>query len=301
MSPADTLRQVRAFSRGGFLLARATGRLAGVHFAGWVAEAGGQVVGVAGLYGNQRGMEIDPFSVSEPYRRQGIGRALLQTCVQHAASMTVARLQAVFLEPDPAAVALLSTAGFEERLSESVWEAATAQLLEHPATMTGSVGARPAGVEDLARLDALEQPFPNLDVLGSPLSRVVRRPWLARVIGWVYNLMANGQSRARVLSRDGTAVGAFVVFTRRTWGKAQVMRLVLEDPGDSAAVLALLRGAAQFAETRSKPVTQVAWPHVFGPLPEPARSILRFAADRTYLVRSQHPPSGDEALMKPAA
>ncbi len=50
----------------------------------WVAEVGGEVVGLAGLIPDEQEPELEPLVVKEPYRGRGVGRRLVEAVIQAA-------------------------------------------------------------------------------------------------------------------------------------------------------------------------------------------------------------------------
>lgn len=50
----------------------------------WVALCDGNVIGLTGLMGEGDEAEVEPAVVSEPYRRKGIGKRLMETVVTEA-------------------------------------------------------------------------------------------------------------------------------------------------------------------------------------------------------------------------
>ena len=78
----------------------------------WVAEAGGQVVGLTGLLVCEEEAEVEPLIVAARLRARGIGRRLLDQAVSEARARGIRFLSVRPVARNAAAIALFVKAGF---------------------------------------------------------------------------------------------------------------------------------------------------------------------------------------------
>ena len=89
------------------------------HYAGWLAFAGQQAVGLINCFEGvstfraQPLLNVHDIVVSAPFRRQGIGRALLAQAELHARATGCCKLTLEVLEGNRSAIAAYTDAGFE--------------------------------------------------------------------------------------------------------------------------------------------------------------------------------------------
>ncbi|HZD55692.1 MAG TPA: GNAT family N-acetyltransferase [Anaerolineales bacterium] len=79
----------------------------------WVAEVGGQVVGLAGLILGEQEAELEPLVVSEPYRRLGIGRQLTEAAITAARTGGVHQIKVRPVARNKPAIAFYHAMGFD--------------------------------------------------------------------------------------------------------------------------------------------------------------------------------------------
>jgi GNAT superfamily N-acetyltransferase len=79
----------------------------------WVAEAGGQVVGLAGLIPGEDEAELEPLVVSEAYRGMGIGRQLAETVVAAARARGAQQLKVRPVARNERAIRFFHEMGFD--------------------------------------------------------------------------------------------------------------------------------------------------------------------------------------------
>lgn len=88
------------------------------HYAGWLAFAGDQAVGLLNCFEGvstfraQPLLNVHDIMVSAPFRRQGIGRALLSQAELHARATGCCKLTLEVLEGNRSAIAAYTDAGF---------------------------------------------------------------------------------------------------------------------------------------------------------------------------------------------
>jgi GNAT superfamily N-acetyltransferase len=78
----------------------------------WVAECDGQVVGLTGLLLSDEGAEVEPLVVSSAFRRQGVGRALLECALERARDLEVRYLSVRPVARNEEAILFYHTVGF---------------------------------------------------------------------------------------------------------------------------------------------------------------------------------------------
>lgn len=79
----------------------------------WVADAGGQVVGLAGLIPGEGEAELEPLVVSEAYRGRGVGRQLAEAVVASARARGVRQLKVRPVARNQPAIAFFHELGFD--------------------------------------------------------------------------------------------------------------------------------------------------------------------------------------------
>jgi amino-acid N-acetyltransferase len=90
---------IAPFVEQGRILPRTTDELRGLMQHGFVAEVEGEVVGFAALevYSAKMG-EIRSLSVAEPFRGRGVGRALIEACLDRARERNVFEVMVITSE-----------------------------------------------------------------------------------------------------------------------------------------------------------------------------------------------------------
>ena len=78
-----------------------------------VAEAGSQVVGLAGLLQEGEEAELEPLVVSEPHRSSGIGRRLVEAAIVEAKKLGVTSLSVRPVARNIEAIRFFKDCGFE--------------------------------------------------------------------------------------------------------------------------------------------------------------------------------------------
>lgn len=79
----------------------------------WVADAGGRVVGLAGLIPGEEEAELEPLVVSEPYRGLGIGRQLATAVIAAARARGVHQLKVRPVARNESAIRFFHELGFD--------------------------------------------------------------------------------------------------------------------------------------------------------------------------------------------
>jgi N-acetylglutamate synthase-like GNAT family acetyltransferase len=79
----------------------------------WVAEVGGQVVGLVGLILGENDAELDPLVVSTSYRGRGIGRQLAKAAIETARAAGVHQLTVRPVARNEQAIRFFHELGFD--------------------------------------------------------------------------------------------------------------------------------------------------------------------------------------------
>ena len=79
----------------------------------WVAVSDGEVIGLTGLMGEGDEAEVEPAIVSEPHRRRGIGRRLMETVIAEAKKRRVKYLSVRPVARNEEAIRFFVSQGFE--------------------------------------------------------------------------------------------------------------------------------------------------------------------------------------------
>jgi ribosomal-protein-alanine N-acetyltransferase len=79
---------------------------------GWVADAAGEIVGLAGMLLHGDRAELEPVAVTEAYRRRGVGRQLVDAVVGAARDEGARRISVRPTGRNAAAIRFLQSAGF---------------------------------------------------------------------------------------------------------------------------------------------------------------------------------------------
>ena len=78
----------------------------------WVATHRGEVIALTGLMGDGDEAEVEPAVVSEPYRRRGIGKTLLETVITEAKKRGITLLSARPVARNREALKFFTSQGF---------------------------------------------------------------------------------------------------------------------------------------------------------------------------------------------
>ena len=78
----------------------------------WVAVVDSQVVGLVGLMVDEEEAEVEPVIVSQPYRREGIGRRLMETIVSEARRLGMKHLSVRPVARNVEAITFIHELGF---------------------------------------------------------------------------------------------------------------------------------------------------------------------------------------------
>lgn len=108
---ASFSQQIRMVTRGRMIPFRLFTRLAGYKWAIFVAEVDGRIVGCGGYIGRKQ-VELANLMVHPDYRRQGIGRALLQKRLTYLAEAGYPYVTTTVLTTNTASLGNLSQQGF---------------------------------------------------------------------------------------------------------------------------------------------------------------------------------------------
>jgi N-acetylglutamate synthase-like GNAT family acetyltransferase len=87
-------------------------KLAGIHWALFIAEVDGQVIGCGGYQGSQQ-MELSNLMVHPHYRRRGIGQALLEKRLKTLAAQRFPLVTTTILASNQASLGNVIKQGFE--------------------------------------------------------------------------------------------------------------------------------------------------------------------------------------------
>ncbi len=254
-TPDNFVRQIRMVTRGRMIPFRVLAALAGIHWALFVAEVDGQVVGCGGYQGRKQ-MELSNLMVHPQYRRRGIGQALLEKRLERLAAQGFPLVTTTILASNQASLGNVTKQGFEIFDRFTFWESALPLRPSRPETAV-SIPSRSVQSADVAAFQAIEAQIANpiwLQVRGSAVPHYFL-PWSERLL----NRFANTTRWSQVFMNGETSVGFLTVTASGNQAKGVLPRPIVADE-NLDCLPSMLAEAAVWLMQMGKTAVQMAAP-----------------------------------------